>query len=346
MSDITEIDAMQPQRIDIHHHIIPPFYREAVQRAGLATPIPGVRFPDWDVESALAMMDRQGIATAITSIVEPGVYFGDMAFARELARQCNEFSARLVSDHPRRFGACAVLPLPDVDAALGELEYALDTLKLDGITLLTNYRGAYLGDDAFDPLFAALNRRRTPVFIHPSTPAGRDLPTFGYPVAMYEFTFDTTRMVAHLLYGGALARYPDLRLILSHGGGTAPFLAGRLVLAAQVAPPLREHAPVDIIGALQRLYYDLTSAATPYALSALNALVEPTQLLFGTDWPFVPEPYVAENTAGIAQYRGFDRQSRQAIERENALRLFPDLARRLPESRNNETIPLAKGDTK
>ncbi len=328
MSAQLRADGGAPRRIDVHHHILPAVYRDAVQRAGIATPVPGVPFPDWTVESTLAMMDRQGIATAITSIVEPGVYFGDRAAARELARQCNEYSAGLVRDHPRRFGAFAVLPLPDVDAALRELEYALDTLRLDGITLLTNYRGLYLGDAALDALFAELDRRRTPVFIHPASPAGCDLPTFGYPVAMYEFTFDTTRMVAHLLYGGTLARYPHLRLILAHGGGAVPFLAGRLDLAARVAPPLRERAPDDLIGALQRLYYDLASAATPYALAALQAFVAPTQLLFGTDWPFVPEPYAAENAAGIRQYRGFDRASRRSIERDNALSLFPGLAQR------------------
>ncbi len=134
----------QPHRIDVHHHIIPPVYLEAMRRVGIADPIPGVDYPDWDVQTTLAVMDRQGIATAIVSISEPGVYFGNVALARDLARQINEFSARLVADHPQRFGAFAVLPLPDVEAALRELAYALDTLKLDGIGLLTNYRGTYL----------------------------------------------------------------------------------------------------------------------------------------------------------------------------------------------------------
>ncbi len=154
---------------------------------------PGVDYPAWDVQTTLAMMDRQGIATAIVSISEPGVYFGNVALARDLARQINEFSARLVADHPQRFGAFAVLPLPDGNAALRELEYALDTLKLDGIGLLTNYRGTYLGDDALDALFAELNRRQVVAFIHPSTPPSKDQPTFGLPPSLYEFTFDTTR---------------------------------------------------------------------------------------------------------------------------------------------------------
>jgi predicted TIM-barrel fold metal-dependent hydrolase len=210
-----------------------------------------------------------------------------------------------------------------------EVEYALDMLGLDGITLLTNYRGAYLGDDAFDPLFAELDRRGTPVFIHPSTPAGQELPTFGYPVGFYEFLFDTTRTVAHLLYGGTLSRYPGLRLILPHAGGTVPFLAGRLAMVAGVLPQIRERAPADIVAALRGLYYDTAMAATPYAVPSLRALADPAHILFGSDWPFVSEPIVAATVAGLADYPGLAPQERGAIARENAMQLFPHLRGRL-----------------
>src|SRR5260221_3721071 len=156
----------QPHRIAVHRYIIPRVYFEAMRRAGIADPIPGVDYPDWDVQTTLAVMDRQGIATAIVSISDPGVYFGNVALARDLARQINEFSARLVADHPQRFGAFAVLPLPDVKAALWELEYALDTLKLDGIGLLTNYRGNYLGDDGLDGMLAELNGCKVEVLMN------------------------------------------------------------------------------------------------------------------------------------------------------------------------------------
>jgi predicted TIM-barrel fold metal-dependent hydrolase len=331
-------DAGHVPRIDVHHHIIPPFYRAALQARGLFSPIRGIQFPAWDVESTLEMMDRQGIATAITSIVEPGVYFGDVAAACDLARQCNEFSALLVASHAGRFGALAVLPLPDLEATLHELEYALDTLCLDGITLLTNYRGTYLGDAAFDPLFAELNRRQTPVFIHPSTPAGINLPTFDYPVGLYELTFDTTRTVAHLLYSGALTRFPDLRLILPHAGGAVPFLAGRLTFAASVVPQIKERAPADIIGALRRLYFDTAMSATPHALPSLQALADPSHILFGSDWPFVAAPVVAATVAGLAQHDGFDAEARCLIEFENALRLCPRLRQVIPAGSTSTAI--------
>ncbi len=202
MGTTERMSSIQPHRIDVHHHIIPADYLKAMERAGITDPIPGVDFPSWDVHTTLAAMDRQGIATAIVSISEPGVLFGDMELARNLARQVNEFSASLVADHPQRFGAFAVLPLPDMDAALRELEYALDTLKLDGVGLLTHYRGVYLGDASLEPLFYELHRRRAVAFIHPSTPPSKDQPLFGLPPSLYEFTFDTTRMVANLLYSG------------------------------------------------------------------------------------------------------------------------------------------------
>ena len=315
----------QPHRIDVHHHIIPPVYLEAMRRVGIADPIPGVDYPAWDVQTTLAVMDRQGIATAMVSISEPGVYFGNVALARDLARQINEFSARLVADHPQRFGAFAVLPLPDVEAALRELAYALDTLKLDGIGLLTNYRGTYLGDAALEALFAELNRRQVVAFIHPSTPPSTDQPTFGLPPSLYEFTFDTTRMVANLLYSGTLDRYPNLRLILSHAGGTVPYLTKRLTFGPTIGSYLKARAPQNLIASLRQLYYDVAMSASPYALPSLQALVDPSHILFGSDYPFMPEPAVADNVAGLADYEGFDQQAQWKIERENARALFPRL---------------------
>jgi predicted TIM-barrel fold metal-dependent hydrolase len=311
--------------IDVHHHVLPPPYLAALEHAGIADPIPGVDWPAQDTEATLAMMDRQGIATAIVSISDPGVLFGDLALARKLARTVNEFTAGLVADHPQRFGAFAVLPLPDVDAALHEVAYALDTLKLDGIGLLTHYRGVYLGDETFEPLLAELHRRQTVAFVHPSTPPSIDQPMFGLPPSLYEFPFETTRTVANLLYSGTLDRYPDLRLILSHAGGAVPYLAKRLTFGPIIRAALKGRAPRNAVASLRRLYYDLAMAATPFSLPSLHALVDPSHILFGSDYPFVPETDNAENVAGLTSYDGFDRQARRLIEYENALTLFPRL---------------------
>jgi 6-methylsalicylate decarboxylase len=320
-----ESSNLQPYRIDVHHHILPDIYLEAMKQAGLQNPIPGVDYPTWDVNASLAMMNQQGIATAIVSISEPGVHFGDAALAQKLARQINEFSAHLISDHPQRFGAFAVLPLPDVDAALKELTYALDTLKLDGVGLLTNYHGVYLGDEALDPLFAELNRRRVPIFIHPSSPPAKDQLMFGLPASLYEFTFDTTRTVAHLLFSGTLDRYPDLRLILAHAGGTIPYLAKRLSYATTISPSLKNLTPTHLYDSLRRLYYDVAMSASPYALPSLQALIDPFHILFGSDFPFMPESSVAEAISELQKYNGFDHKERHMVERDNAHTLFPRL---------------------
>ena len=269
-------------------------------------------------------MDRCGIAAAVTSIAAPGVYFGDKAAARDLARRCNEHSARLVSDHPRRFGAFASLPLPDVDGALAELQYALDTLHLDGVILLASIGNQYLGDVAFDPLFAELDRRKAVVFIHPTVPPTSQALKLAMPGALVEFVFDTTRAVANLIYSGTLERCPDIAFILSHAGGTVPYVAWRLAQGA-VIPALRERAPQGAIAYLKRLYYDTAMSATPYALNSLRALVDPSQILFGSDSPYLPEALVDVSIRGLADYPDFDAATRTAIERDNALALFPRL---------------------
>lgn len=316
--------ATAPHRIDVHHHILPPEYLTALTSVGV-TNVGRVSFPKWSVETTLPVMDRHGIATAITSISAPGVYFGDRAFARDLARRCNEISARLVSDHPRRFGAFAVVPLPDVEAALQEVEYALDTLKLDGIVLLASVGDQYQGDPAFDALYAELHRRKTVVFIHPNVPPGYTVPKLTLPAPLVDFIFDTTRAVTNLLYSGTLERYPDIAFILSHAGGAVPYLAWRISLFSNIVPGMSDKSPQQIIAALQRLYYDTALSATPYALRSLQELVDPSHILFGSDYPFAPEPITAASVQGLNAYDGFDAPARAAIECDNALRLFPRL---------------------
>src|SRR5262245_47259069 len=155
-----------PSFIDTHNHAMLPDYVTALGKIGV-TDAGGVPFPHWDAQSDLALMDRHGIAAAVLSVSAPGVFFDDVGLARRLARACNEALAETWRAHPARFGALAALPLPDVEAALAELAYALDVLKLDGVCLLTNVGGRYLGDPLFDPLMAELDRRRVTVFAHP-----------------------------------------------------------------------------------------------------------------------------------------------------------------------------------
>ncbi len=313
----------EPHRIDVHHHIVPREYVEALADIGVETP-GRFPFPDWSPEATLELMDQNGIATAMTSITAPGVYFGDDAFARDLARRCNEISAGLVSDHPKRFGAFASLPLPNVDAALLEMEYALDTLRLDGVGLLTSIGNKYLGDPVFEPLFDEIDRRNAVVYTHPNIPPGFDVPELIWPAPLMEFVFDTTRAATNLVLSGTLERHPNIRLILSHAGGAIPYIAGRIALADD-NPLVSRNIPNGAIAALECFYYDTALSATRYALPSLKELADPTHILFGTDYPFAPEGVMGKTISGLEEHGGFDATAKRAIERDNAARLFSRL---------------------
>ena len=302
-----------PYRIDVHHHIVPKEYLSSLADIGITT-AGGVVFPKWDVQDSLMYMDQQNIATTLFSISAPGIYFGNSNKTNELARQCNEISSQIIKDHPARFGAFAVLPLPNIEASIRELERALDELKLDGVGLLSNVEGKYLGDPIFDELFSELNRRNAVVFIHPNTPPEEKMPDVKFRGAMLEFVFDTTRAATNLVYGGIVRRFPNIKFILPHAGGTVPFLAWRISFGKK-----------KLLNALKSFYYDTAISGTSYALHSLKEFVDPSHILFGTDFPFLPEKMIKDMISGLEQYKGFDKETRMKIERDNALTLFPRL---------------------
>jgi predicted TIM-barrel fold metal-dependent hydrolase len=313
----------QELRVDVHHHLLPPDYLSTLNKRGISE-FAGRPFPEWSPEISLSLMDQHGIRTAVTSVSCPGVYFGDMGLARDLARMCNEYAAELCHGEDQRWGAFAVLPLPDLDAALAELEYALDTLKLDGVALLASIGKRYLGDPGFNELFDELNRRKAVVFIHPSVPPGSDVPELSLPYFLVEFVFDTTRAIANLLFSGTMERCADIRFIVAHAGGTVPYLVFRLSLG-QFLPGLQEKVPKGVAAYLSRLYYDTALSASPAALRSLQELVDYSHIVFGSDYPFAPELATAITIEGLKDYDGFDERELKAIHNENALALFPRL---------------------
>jgi len=277
----------EPGHIDVHHHFVPSFYWEAARRAGV-TMSGGAPMPDWRPEDTLAMLDERGVAAALLSVVPPGVYFGDQAQASVLARRCNEFAAGLVGDHPDRLGAFAVLPLPDVDAALTEVGYALDVLGLDGVGLYSNVAGRYLGDPRFEPLFAELDRRGAVVYLHPAEPPCDPAPGLSLPPWFGEFVFDTTRALTNMVLRGTLERNARFTLIVAHAGGTAPYIVNRMTNAWRDMPEARLAAPEEPLAYLRRLYYDTASCGAGHSLRLLRDLVGADRLLVGSDFPFVP----------------------------------------------------------
>lgn len=350
--------------IDTHHHIVPDDYIKALSRKGVTKAL-GVPLPEWSLGTALEVLDRNEIATAIVSISAPGVYFANtdepLSFARELSRRTNEICAGLVTARPTRFGAFATLPLPDVDSALAELEHAFDRLKLDGVILLSNYDGYYLGDPKFEALYAELNRRKAVVFIHPSTPPGIEKSHHGLPEAMLDVCFDTTRTAFSLIVNGVMKRYPDISFILAHAGGTAPYLAARVGITAtllanthgigpaigdaagfisRIFPGLKGSMP-DLLKYyinfkenvlpegpdlyLKKFYYDTALSASPHAFASLLAVVDSSQILFGSDYVFATRDAVPLTLQGLSDYPAFTATDVAAIARENAARLFPRL---------------------
>ncbi|MDH3234622.1 MAG: amidohydrolase [Alphaproteobacteria bacterium] len=314
---------MANHRIDTHHHILPPDYVAEVGGERIGALILAGRVPDWSPEASIEAMDRNGIATVVTSMSAPGVWFGDDAQAKRLCRHCNDYAATIREAHPKRFGVFASLPLPDVDASLAEIEYALDDLTADGIGLLTSYGDRYPGDPAFAPVFDELDRRGAVVYFHPTNaPCSQCLPEI--PAATLDFPFDTTRAVVSLLFNGTFTRCPNIRFIFSHAGGTVPFLAERIArLAAR--PEYKEALPEGVLPVLARQFYDTALSANALAFASLLALVAPEQVLFGSDFPFAPEATMTGTVKGLAAL-GLEADVLRGIERENALALFPHLA--------------------
>lgn len=308
--------------IDVHHHILPDFYRDELDRMGFPTILPGIERPSWKAESSLSMMERHGFRAAVVSIW-PGVPPLAPKPAARFARRVNEYLAELTAAYPGRFGAFATLPFPHIDEVLEEFAYACDVLKLDGAGLISNYRGRYVGEQALDPFMAEASRRRAPLFVHPMAPPSADQPMFGLPASLYEFPFETVRVAALLLYNKTLERFGDLRVILPHGGGGVAYYAARLASGAVISPALAERLPDDPADCLRRLYVDVAMTGDPHSVAALRSFADPAHILAGSDFPIMPESYTLGTGRYIAEQSGFTAEERRRIDHENAQDLFP-----------------------
>jgi predicted TIM-barrel fold metal-dependent hydrolase len=305
---------MFPFKIDTHHHFLPEIYIRAVGLSLLKGAMPNGIAPSWSAEAAIAMMDENGIQEAILSI-SSGPRIPDAA---TLLRKCNDYAADLRSRYKGRFGSFASLPLPDIDASLKEVDYCTTQLHTDGFILFTNYDGRYLGDPHFAPLLDELNRRRAVAFIHPNQPP-HDAPRVA-PASVLEYPFETTRTAASLIISGSLRRHPEVRFILSHAGGTLPFLAPRLALSIQMMPGALEKTG-DPHEAMRSFYYDTALSAGDAALSALGQVAHPDRILFGTDFPFAPNPAI-RRFGDVLEQTSIAGINKPAVFRGNAARIL------------------------
>lgn len=313
---------MAPHRIDTHHH---PYAKVYVAKTGEVLKHTTHAFYDrltkWHPDQAIAAMDKSGIAVSVLSISTPSVWLGGAQASRDFARECNEAAAEMQRDYKGRFGHFAALPLPDTEGCLREIEYALDELNADGFALTTNYVDKYPGDDAFAAVFDELNRRKAVVYFHPTAASFAFNVIPNIPPPTIEFPFDTTRAITSLLFGGTFHRCPNIKWIFSHGGGALPILASRLAGLAKNRPELNARVSNGVMHELSKLYVDVVGVTTPGALRAVLDIVPMSHLLFGSDFPFWDPDITIKGLAGLK----LSAADLQAIERDNALKLLPNL---------------------
>jgi 6-methylsalicylate decarboxylase len=307
--------------IDTHHHILPDFFWEETENAN--APIGGLAPLRWSREAGISFMDDAGIDVAVVSLSTPGVHTGNNAKARALARRCNEFSADLIRSQPDRFGGFACLPLPDVEASLEELSYALDVLKLDGFVLFTNSNGVYLGDALLEPVFEELERRKAVVYVHPNPSPDAVAHSLGLPDNLLDFPTDTNRAVAQMHYTNRFARTPNVKYIFSHAGGSIPYLAARFAIIDEmgfIAGGDQRGTAADMF---RRVYWDTALAASDPVLRMLRDVAGIDQVLFGTDFPYLRRDLAVGSKQKILRSCELNDSERCAILGSNASRLFP-----------------------
>ena len=301
-------------RIDVHRHFVPPGYLIDPKRAYLndRSTIP----------RQLEDMDRSGVSLSVMSLSLSALDHPDAKDARRFSRMANEYSAKLCTDHPGRFGHFAWLPFPDIEGSLKEIEYSFDTLKADGVFMKTNYGDKFLGDPVFEPVFAELNRRRAVLYTHPSGHPCCERLVPGLRDADIEYGTNTTRAIAKFVFSGSSRRYPDMRVIWSHAGGTMPFLIRRFDKRVKESPEFQPILPEGFSPEARKFYYDIAQAPERAPMAALKAVAPVSQMLFGTDWPHLT---TEEHVIGLQQSGVFDTAELKAIDRDNALRLMPTL---------------------
>lgn len=309
----------EPRIVDVHAHFAPPQY--LADLAGTNPAMMMAPLVNWSLAKHLEEMEAAGVGRSVLSITTPGISLGDIPNARRMARYCNEYGAELVAAHPRELRQFAALPLLDVDGSLSELTYALDTLGAAGIGVFTSYENTWLGDDAFAPVMEELNRRRAIVYVHPTAPqcCERMLPYI--PPSQIEYGTDTTRAITNVIYRGAAARYPDIRFIFSHAGGTMPFLIERFDNTDRM-PWVKEFAPEGYRAAARRFFYDTAQSSNLTALGALRTVIPPEQVVFGTDYPYRT---MRDHVANLERCGVFSAAEIAGIHSGNVARALPEL---------------------
>lgn len=320
--------ARVPDRIDVHSHFIPGFYRDALVASGQSAPDGIEELPDWDEQSALRLMDDLGVRVAVLSISSPGVHLGDDGQARELSRRVNEYGADLKRRIPGRFGYLASTPLPDIEGAVAEVAHALDELGAEGVVVQSNHRGLYLGDERLEPFWAALDQRSATVLVHPTSPPTVSSARINakVPQPLTEFFFDTGRSLVDLVTAGVLERHPAIRFVVPHAGAVLPVLTQRIDTALPMLTR-KGKEPVPLLrDAMRKLHFDLAGMPVPELLEGLLNLADKSHLHYGSDFPYTPPPLAKKLLGELEATPLLDEAVRRGMFGGNARELFPKLA--------------------
>ncbi len=276
--------------IDVHHHCVLPEYQAALVRSGAADPSRPLR-KNASPQEAIDSMGTLGISAAIVNPLSvAGVHHGNDENARYLCKSVSDALAKFAGTAPKQLGFFCPLPYPDVEGSLRHMEYALDTLKADGLILLSSQNGIYVGDKLMEPLLAEMNRRKAVVFVHPARPALVDTLSTQIWGSIIEYTFETTRVAAFLIYNEFMKKYPDIRWILAHAGGCLPFVSFRLILMEEQdihQPAFSSRVPEGARHWVDRFYFDTAISGSKAALASLMEVARPGHVFYGSDWPYI-----------------------------------------------------------
>ena len=318
--------AQNSRLIDIHQHYLLDEYKSALATLGIGGSAER-SWPDWSPAKTDEIMQKAGIDAAVVSIASPGTYFGDIAFTKKLVATCNDGFARLVGDNAKRFAALGMVSLPDAAAAAREVAHILDTLKLDGIGLVSHYDDVYIGEPDWHEFYAELDARKAVVFVHPIRPLQGGRATYYFPSGFVELVAASGRVIANLLATGTLEKYPNIRWIIPHAGGIMTSILYRLSKFETVRA-FKDKVPKGVDAYLANMYFDVAQATDPITLEALLKTVPLENVMFGTDYPQAIDidNVVQDTIDGLAQLPGFDAAARQKIMADNALALFPRFA--------------------
>ena len=319
MTDESRATQVEPDKIDVHVHFIPDFYRDALAAAGKSKPDGTQGLPNWDEASALSLMDELGVRASVLS-ASAGVHFGDDVQSGKLCRRINEYGAELKLKYPKRFGHLASVPLPDIEGAVAEASYALDALGADGVVVQSNHHGLYLGDPKLDPFWAVLNDRSAVVLIHPTAPAAVDSARINdkIPLPVMEYFVD-------MVTSGVLKRYENIRFIVPHAGAVLSILTKRVDLALPLLTAKRDEPFPSLREAMRHLHFDLAGVPVPELLSGLLGLVDETHLHYGSDFPFTPLPACKKLLHMLETTPLLSENARRGMFGKNAGLLFPKL---------------------